>query len=79
MKRVKAACVCQTLHFMLKDGIPGREAAELVRQEVEHYKMTLERSRTLYKILEETTQPGGSAIIKIVQQYNAAPVGDYLN
>lgn len=67
MKRVKAACICQTLHFMLKDGIPGREAAELVRQEVEHDKMTLERSRTLYKILEETTQPGGSAIIKIVQ------------
>jgi len=20
MKRVKAACICQTLHFMLKDG-----------------------------------------------------------
>lgn len=79
MKRVKAACVCQTLHFMLKDGIPGREAAELVRQEVEHYKMTLERSRTLYKILEETTQPDGSVIIKIIKQYNATPVGDYLN
>lgn len=79
MKRVKAACICQTLHFMLKDGIPGREAAELVRQEVEHYKMTLERSRTLYKILEETTQPDGSVIIKIIKQYNAAPVGDYLN
>lgn len=79
MKRVKAACICQTLHFMLKDGIPGREAAELVRQEVEHYKMTLERSRTLYKILEETTQPDGSVIIKIIKQYNATPVGDYLN
>ena len=79
MKRVKAACICQTLHFMLKHGIPGREAAELVRQEVEHYKMTLERSRTLYKILEETTQPDGSVIIKIIKQYNAAPVGDYLN
>lgn len=79
MKRVKAACICQTLHFVLKTVIPGREAAELVRQEVEHYKMTLERSRTLYKILEETTQPDGSVIIKIIKQYNATPVGDYLN
>lgn len=75
----KAVCIWQTLRFVLKTVIPGREAAELVRQEVEHHKMTLERSRALYKILEETTQPGGSAIIKIVQQYNAAPVGDYLN
>ena len=79
MKRVKAACICQTLHFMLKDGIPSREAAELVRQEVEHYKMTLERNRTLYKILEEAPQPDGSVMIKIIKQYNATPVGDYLD
>lgn len=79
MKRVKAACICQTLHFMLKDGIPGPEAAELVRQEVDHYKKTLERNRTLYKILEEATQPDGSVIIRIIKQYNATPVGDYLN
>lgn len=79
MKRVKAACICQTLHFMLKDGIPGPEAAELVRQEVDHYKKTLERNRTLYKILEEATQPDGSVIIRIIKQYNATPVGDYLS
>ena len=79
MKRVKAACICQTLHFMLKDGIPGPEAAELVRQEVDHYKKTLERNRTLYKILEEATQPDGSVILRIIKQYNATPVGDYLD
>lgn len=79
MKRVKAACICQTLHFMGKDGVPGPEAAELVRQEVEHYKKTLERNRTLYKILEETAQPDGSVIIRIIKQYNAAPVGNYLD
>ena len=71
MKRVKAACICQTLHFMLKDGIPSREA--------EDYKMTLERNRTLYKILEEAPQPDGSVMIKIIKQYNATPVGDYLD
>ena len=79
MKRVKAACICQTLHFLLKDGLSAPEAAELVRQEVDHYKKTLERNRTQYKILEETTQPDGSVIIRIIKQYNATPVGDYLN
>lgn len=78
MKCVKAARICQTLHFMLKDGVSG-PAAELVRQEVEYYKKTLERNRILYKILEETTQPDGSVIIKIIKQHNATPVGDYLN
>lgn len=79
MKRIKAACICQTLHFQMKDSIPGPEAAELVKQEVDHYKRTLERNRTRYKILEENTQSDGSVIIKIIKQYNAAPVGDYLD
>ena len=38
MKRIQAACICQTLHFMLKDGVRRDYAAALVRQEVEQYK-----------------------------------------
>ena len=38
MKRVKAACICQTLHFLLKEDIPREVAVKLVRQEVEQYK-----------------------------------------
>ncbi len=79
MKRVKAACICQTLHFMLKEDVPQDYAIQHVRDEVAHYKHTLERNRTQYKILEETVQPDGSVIIKIIKQYNVAPVGDYLN
>lgn len=79
MKRIKAACICQTLHFMLKEEV-GREYAEnQVREEVEHYKRTLDRNNTKYKIVEETTQPDGSVIIKIIKQYNASPVGNYLD
>ena len=63
MKRVKAACICQTLHFMLKDGVATDIGAK----------------RTQYRILEETLQPDGSVIIKIIKQYNQSPVGDYLN
>jgi len=79
MKRVKAACICQTLHFMLKDGIDQEAAAKLVQEDVEHYKKTLDRNRTQYKIVEETAQPDGSVILKIIKQYNQSPVGDYLN
>lgn len=79
MKRVKAACICQTLHFMLKEELGHEFAAKQVKNEVEHYKQTLERNRTQYKIVEETVQPDDSIIIKIIKQYNQSPVGDYLN
>ncbi len=79
MKRIKAACICQTLHFMLKEDAEHQWAVNQVKQDVEHYKQGLERNRTQYKIIEEATQPDGSVILKIVKQYNTAPVGDYLN
>ena len=78
MKRIKAACICQTLHFLLKEDARHDYAAKLANEEVEHYKQTLQRRRTQYKILEETTQPDGSIVMKIVKQYNQSPVGDYL-
>lgn len=79
MKRVKAACICQTLHFMLKDDLEHTYAAKQVREEVEHYKQTLEKNRVKYRIVEETVQPDDSIIIKVIKQYNQSPVGDYLN
>jgi len=79
MKRIKAACICQTLHFMLKEDAEHEWAVNQVKQDVEHYKYGLERNRTQYKILEENIQPDGSIILKIIKQYNSAPVGDYLD
>lgn len=79
MKRVKAACICQTLHFMLKEDVAHDRAVKLVEQDVEQYRRTLERNRTQYKITEQTVQPDGSIIIKVIKQYNSSPVGDYLN
>lgn len=79
MKRVKAACICQTLHFMLKEGAEHDWAVEQVAQEVAQYQKTLERNRTQYKIIGQTTEPDGSIIVKIIKQYNNAPVGDYLS
>jgi len=79
MKRVKAACICQTLHFMLKEDAPHDWAVKQIEQDVENYKNTLERNRTQYKILEQQPQSDGSVIIKIIKQYNTSPVGDYLD
>ena len=68
MKRIKEACICQTLHFMLKEDVGHDYAVKVVKEEI-----------TKYKILEETEQPDGSVIIKIKKQYNTAPVGSYLD
>ena len=79
MKRVKAACLLQTLHFQLKEDIDPALAVKAVQDEVAHYKVQLERNRTAFKIDEETVQPDGSIIIKIRKQYNAVKTGEYLN
>lgn len=79
MKRVKAACICQTLHFMLKEDVGHDYAVSLVKQEVEQYKQKLNRNRTQYKIVDETVQSDGSIMIKIIKQYNTSPVGNYLD
>ena len=79
MKRVKAACICQTLHFMLKEDVVHSYAVKLVQEEVAKYKASLENNRTQYKIISEETQPDDSVIIKIIKQNNTSPVGDYLN
>ena len=79
MKRIKAACICQTLHFMLKDDLGHDYAVKLVKEEVEKYKASLDKNRTKYKIVSEETQSDGSVMIKIIKQYNTSPVGDYLD
>ena len=79
MKRIQAACICQTLHFMIKDDIAHSLAVKMVQEEVAQYKHRLEYGRTKYKIVEEVPQSDGSIIIKIIKQYNQSPVGEYLN
>ncbi|MBO5219413.1 MAG: hypothetical protein J6C52_08285 [Clostridia bacterium] len=79
MKRVKAACICQTLHFLLKEDIPHEAAARQVAEEAANYKASLEKGGVKYRILSEEKQPDDSIIIKIKKQYSTSPVGDYLD
>lgn len=78
MKRIKAACICQTLHFQLKEDVGHDYAVRLVNEEVAHHKAQLDRNHTQYKIVAQNTQPDDSIILKIIKQYNQSPVGDYL-
>lgn len=79
MKRIKAACITQTLHFLLKEDVGHDYAVKLVKEEVMKYKDQLNKNKTRYKILSEETQADGSVIIEIKKQYNASPIGSYLD
>lgn len=78
MKRIKAACITQTLHFMLKEDLGRDYAKKMVQEEVRKYKDGLDRNKTQYRILSETEQEDGSIVMEIIKQYNTSPVGDYL-
>ena len=79
MKRIKAACITQTLHFLLKEDVSSDYAKKLVTEEVKKYKDSLNKNKTQYKILSEETLADGSVIIEIKKQYNTSPIGHYLD
>ncbi|MDD3244201.1 MAG: hypothetical protein PHD32_10830 [Eubacteriales bacterium] len=79
MKRIQAACICQTLHFQLKEDLGHDYAIKQVNEEVAHYKAGLDKNRTKYRITQESVQSDGSIILKIIKQYNTNPIGDYLS
>ena len=67
------------MHFQLNENLTHDYAVRIVQEEVAKYKAQLDKSRTKYKIIDETEQPDGSVIIKLKKQYNSAPVGSYLD
>lgn len=80
MKRVKAACIQQTLVFQQKEdcGLSRSAIVEINRRELEHYKQTMDRTRTRYQIVSEEEQECGSIIVRVRKQYNdKADVAEY--
>jgi len=80
MKRVKAACIFQTLIFQQKeDGFLSREQIlNLNRAEVKRYKDTMEKNHTRYQITLEEEQEDGSILVSVRKQYNdKADVAEY--
>ena len=82
MKRVKAACIMQTLVFAQKDdcGLCREQQLRFNRDEVERYKASMDKSHTRYQITEETEQSDGSVIVRVRKQYSdRADVSEYFN
>lgn len=80
MKRVKAACILQTLIFQQKEdcGFSREQILNMNRQEVSRYRSILERTRTRYQILSEEEQEDGSILVHVRKQYNdKADVSEY--
>lgn len=78
MRRIKAACLLQTIHFQLKDDLSHGAAVKAVKDELEQYKGQLERKRTKFRIVDEAEQPDGSIIIHIQKQYNNHNCDEYM-
>ena len=82
MKRVKAACIMQTLVFQQKEGsgYSAEYCLALNREEVKKYKQSLERARTRCRIDEETELSDGAIIVRVRKEYNAtASIGEYFD
>ena len=80
MKRVKAACILQTLVFAQKPemGYSKDRALRINKEEIEHYKATLERAKTRYQIMDTVEQEDGSIVFQVRKQYNdKADVSEY--
>ena len=80
MKRVKAACILQTLVFMQKEdcGLSRESIVDLNRRDFERYKHTMEHTHTRYQIDNVDEQEDGSIIVRVRKQYNdKADVSEY--
>lgn len=80
MKRVKAACILQTLVFAQKPemGYSRDQALKINQEEFEHYKTSLSRAKTRYQITDTAEQEDGSILVHVRKQYNdRADVSEY--
>ena len=80
MKRVKAACILQTLVFMQKDDgfLSKNSILEANRREVERYTQAMDRDHIRYQIVSKEEQEDGSIIVRVRKQCNdKADVSEY--
>jgi hypothetical protein len=78
LKRIQAACLEQTIHFLMKEDVPKADAAQMAEAEYAHYLAQLDRSGTVYRVLEKKAEPDGSILVRLKRQYNSYRTGDYL-
>ena len=73
MKRIKSACIFQTLTFSQKPdfNLSKERVLKINHEEFENYKKSLERSKTKYQIDNVSEQTDGSLVVSIRKQYNS--------
>ncbi len=79
MKRIKNACLYQTVAFSVRDDMPASTAERINREEYDHYRAQLDKKHVSYAITDERVLPDGTLEIRIRRQYLAHPCDEYLN
>lgn len=78
MKRIKSACICQTIHLQIKEDLDHELAIREIQAEYETYFKMMEKRRIPYRLVKEETLSDGSILIQIIRQYNHYATGEYL-
>ena len=80
MKRIKAACILQTLVFSQKPDacLTPAQTLALNRAEAENCCARLERDGVRHQLTDKTELPDGSVLLRVRKQYNGkADVEEY--
>ncbi len=76
MKRVKAACLYQTITFLLDPSVEKQIALDKVKSEVSNYKSNINSNM---QILKETCNDDGSVEIEVRKAVSGYSVGNYFD
>lgn len=79
MKRVKFACLAQTIHFELNEKLEHPEAVQQAQESLRRYKRELEQKQVAYVVDKEYALEDGTPVLEIRKQYNNYKVGTYLD
>ncbi|MBQ9165821.1 MAG: hypothetical protein IJX71_02705 [Oscillospiraceae bacterium] len=79
MKRIKFACLSQTIHFERNEKLGGEEATHLALMERERYLKRLDETGTPYHVDQQYQLEDGTPVLVLRRQYNSYAVGEYLN
>lgn len=78
MKRVKYACLSQTIHFTLSEKIPHQDAVVLAMKERRNCLEEMERRGVAHQVDRAYQLEDGTSVLEVRKQYNNYPTGTYL-
>lgn len=79
MKRIKFACLSQTIHFERNEKLEPDEATQMALVERERYLKRLEETGIPYQIDQQYQMEDGTPVLVLRRQYNSDHVGSYLD